>query len=121
MKILKFSGDIGKSNYELLTDGITIGASDNQPKDREKRSSIGRLQRKLFSLSKPSENIDLRFRPLNAKSLKEDGLEIKLTGTELKQIDELLAKVGWSGLQTEPLLDLDDFLGSLPDYDEGVK
>lgn len=104
----------GRAVFETLWDAISLGASDGQPKTRDRRALIARLQRKLLAISAFSLEADPRFRPLNARSLcKEES--VTFSGTELDTIKDLIDKVGWHGTQILAVADLDDFLGGLPD------
>lgn len=118
-KRLTFTDDTGgRDLFATLWDGIVLGASDNQPKNRDRRKNIAEIQRALIRISVPSAPDPMRT--IKARSLIEGSgsQACDLEGTQLTLIGELLDKVPWGGVQLVAASDLDNFLGKLPDVTE---
>ncbi len=104
----------GRILFTTLWDGITFGASDGKPKDRERRGAIAKVQRLLVPVSEPLQVQD-PTRPLNARMLKDGAQTVLLYGAQVALINELLNLVAWGGASLLDVAALDDVLGALPD------
>lgn len=104
----------GRTLFVTLWDGITYGASDGRPKDRERRGAIAAIQRLLVAVSEPLSEPD-PTRPVNARVLKAGVQTVLLYGAQVALINELLNLVAWGGASLLAVDDLDQALGSLPD------
>lgn len=115
-KQLTFTDDeTGRDLFATLWDGIVLGASDQQPKNRDRRKNIAEIQRALISISEPCPQDPMRI--IKPRGLKSGAQAIQLEGAQLTLIGELLDKVPWGGVQLVAASDLDNFLGKLPDVE----
>lgn len=104
----------GRILFTTLWDGITYGASDGKPKDRDRRGAIAKVQRILVAVSDPLTTPD-PSRPLNARILKAGPQTVLLYGVQVALINELLNLVAWGGAHLLDIDALDQALGALPD------
>lgn len=104
----------GRTLFTTLWDGITLGASDGRPKDRDRRGAIAKVQRILVAVSTQVEPCPTD-RPMKARVLKEGEQRVLLYGAQVALINELLNLVAWGGATLLDVAALDDVLGSLPD------
>ena len=116
-KSLVFTPDeIGKRRFLHLFDGVVLGGSQGQKLSKVDLQREAELQVELEGISDAlsEKEIDLRFRPLNARVLKPEGGTITLKDSEITLAVKLLEAVPWGGFQKVAVADLYSFLDKAP-------
>ena len=107
---------VGQRRFAYLYDSVILGGSKGQIQGKDDLRAEAAIQIKLEAISEPTpkEQIDPRYRPETARSLKAEGGSLDLTVSEIERIEKLIGAVPWGGAQKVAVADLYDFLSAAP-------